>query len=116
MIFQLVSPWRITLRTLECFFPESRDSLSIIGVGVALSSPRKLSRGATTTVSASSPDEVSSKDVWLLAAGSSRKSHSSGTYKIQGQYCNSLKPCMYAIIAFFPMLYILQDTVYCKNS
>ena len=105
-------------KNLGVLFPESRDSLSIIGVGVALSSPRKLSisGGATTTVSASSPDEVSSKDVWLLAAGSSRKSHSPGTYKIQGQYCNSLKPCMYAIITFFPMLYILQDTVYCKNS
>ena len=69
-------------KNLGVLFPESRDSLSIIGVGVALSSPRKLSGGATTTVSASSPDEVSSKDVWLLAAGSSRKSHSPGTYKI----------------------------------
>ena len=47
MISRLKSPWRVILRTLECFFPESRDSLSSIGVGVALSSPRKLSGGAT---------------------------------------------------------------------
>ena len=44
-------------KKLGVFLPESRDSLSNIGVGVALSSPRKLSGGATTTVSA---DEVSS--------------------------------------------------------
>ena len=50
-------------KNLGVLLPESRDSLSNIGVGVKLSSPRKLSGGATTTVSPSSPDDVSSNDV-----------------------------------------------------
>ena len=76
---------------------------------MALSSPRKLSGGATTTVSASSPDEVSSKDVWLLAAGSSRKSHSPGTYKIIIETVLN-----HARKNFFPMLYcILKFYTHC---
>ena len=50
-------------KNLRVLLPESSDSLSNIGVGVELSSPRKLSGGATNTISPSSPDDISSNDV-----------------------------------------------------
>ena len=71
-------------KNLGVLLPESSNSLSSIGVGVELSSPRKQSGGATTTVSDSSPDDASSKEVMLLAAGraSSSKSLSFGSTEI----------------------------------
>ena len=38
-------------KNLGVLFPESRDSLFIIGLGVALSSPRKLSGGSSRPLS-----------------------------------------------------------------